>query len=49
MPYDLIKLATNKFMVVNSDTGRVHSKSTTKTKAVKQIKLLNFIDAHKKK
>ncbi len=43
MPYKLIKLKNNKYKVKNIDTNKVMAKSTTKTKAMKQIKLLNYL------
>lgn len=41
------KLSNGKYKVQNKDTGRVVAKGTTKTKAAKQIKLLEMIE-HKK-
>jgi hypothetical protein len=38
MPYQIKEKKNKKFSVVNSDTGKVMSKSTTETKAKKQIK-----------
>lgn len=35
----------NRYKVINAETGRVASKSTTLPKAKKQIKLLYFIKA----
>ena len=43
MPYIMQKLPNNKFKVINSKTKEVKSKSTTKTKAENQIKLLDMI------
>lgn len=36
----MIKLTGNKYKVINSSTGEVKAKSTTKTKGENQIKLL---------
>jgi len=43
MPYVMKPLANNKFKVINSNTNEIKAKSTTKTKAQNQIKLLNMI------
>ena len=43
MPYLLTKVKGG-YKVVNRDTGVIHSKHTTKTKAESQIRLLNAID-----
>jgi hypothetical protein len=44
MPYVMRKIRNeNKYKVINSKTGFVHAKSTTKDKAVKQINLLNRV------
>jgi len=43
MPYIMRPLAHNKYKVLNSNTGEIKAKSTTKTKAQNQIKLLNMI------
>jgi hypothetical protein len=47
MPLEIIKLGKH-YMVVNIATGQVHSKSTTKAKALAQIRLLNSLDSHPK-
>jgi hypothetical protein len=45
MPYTLRKLPNkNKWKVVNKKTKQVYARSTTRTKALRQIKLLNAID-----
>ncbi len=44
MPYQIKKLSNGKFQVINKITGKVHAKSTTKTKAKKQIKLMEYLD-----
>ena len=49
MPYTIKKLSTGKYRVKNKQTGKVHAKGTTKTKAEKQVKLLSMIDKKKKK
>jgi hypothetical protein len=43
MPYTIIKIG-KLYKVINSQTGKVHSKGTTKEKAEKQITLLHMID-----
>lgn len=41
MPYKIRKLPNrSRFRVYNSRTGRVHAKSTTRTKARRQVRLL---------
>ena len=47
MPYQIKKIG-NYYQVKNKDTGQIKSKRTTKIKAIKQIKFLNFIDRKKK-
>jgi len=49
MPLKIVKLKNNKYSVINKDSGKVHSKSTTKQKALNQVKLLNWIDNMEKK
>jgi hypothetical protein len=49
MPYKTKKLPKRKVQVVNTDTGQVMAKSTTPSKAKKQINLLNHIHKDKKK
>ena len=44
MPYKIQKLSNGKYKVVNKETGSVKARETTKTKAEKQIRLLNAID-----
>ena len=39
----------NTYKVYNKDTKQVHSYATTKAKAIKQVALINMIDAKKKK
>ena len=46
MPYKIIK-NRNQNNMVNKETGVVRAKATTKENAVKQVRLLNFIDHHK--
>lgn len=43
MPYKTKKI-DNKFEVVNTETGKVHSKGTTKKKAQKQMNLLRGVE-----
>lgn len=48
MPYKITKIKGG-YRVKNRSTGRVVAKKTTKTKASKQVKLLNSIDRKKKR
>ena len=43
MPYK-VKATDGKFKVVNPETGKVHAKKTTKTKAEKQARLLRAVE-----
>jgi len=45
MPYTIKKLDNGKFRVKNAKTGEVKAKNTTKVKAQKQVKLLNYLEA----
>ena len=46
MPIVIRKLPNkNLYKVYNKLTGEIHSKGTTKAKALKQVKLLNMIDS----
>lgn len=49
MPLTITKLKGGKYKVVNKKTGKVHSKATTLSNAQKQVRLINMIDAMKKK
>lgn len=44
MPYKITKLTNNKYQVKNIKTGDILAKGTSKIKAEKQIKLLNFLE-----
>jgi len=44
MPYQIIKKNNGKFSVMNIETHKVFSKGTTKTKAIKQERLLYGIE-----
>lgn len=44
MPYKIKKNKSGKFMVINSKTKRVHSKGTTKKRAIKQMRLLYALE-----
>jgi hypothetical protein len=46
MPYTARKL-NHQYEVVNEETGKVHAKRTTKTKAEKQLRLLRGIESGK--
>ena len=43
MPYELQNVSPRKYKVVNTDTGVIHSHSTSKKKAQSQIRLLNML------
>ena len=43
MPYSIRHLPTGGYEVVNTESKKVHSKSTTKEKAQAQVRLLNAI------
>ena len=40
MPYTIKPAAKGLFKVVNTQTGKVHAKGTTKAKAQRQVRLL---------
>lgn len=45
MPYTLRKLpGQNKWRVYNKDTKKINARATTRSKALRQIRLLNAID-----
>ena len=44
----IYKLPNKLFQVVDIQTGEIHSKGTTISKALKQKKLLEFIDKKKR-
>jgi hypothetical protein len=44
MPYQIEKLYNGRFRVKNTKTGEVKAKNTTKIKAQKQVKLLNYLE-----
>ena len=46
MPYH-IKKVSGGYSVKNKSTGKITAKKTTKTKAMKQVRLLNAIDKKK--
>lgn len=46
MPYKIVKKGA-KFAVYNTEKKKYNAKATTKTKAEKQIRLLNYLE-HKK-
>ena len=45
MPYSLLNVGGNKYSVVNTSTGKIHSKHTTLAKAQAQIRLLHGVEA----
>lgn len=47
MPYKILQNKDKSFKVINKETKKVLAKHTTKTKAIKQIRLLNYLE-HKK-
>lgn len=45
MPYKMVKLRNkNLYKVINTRTGEVHAKRTTRKKAEAQVRLLNSIE-----
>jgi len=48
MPLTITHLKNGKYQVKNNTTGKIHSKGTTKKKADKQVRLLNWIDTNVK-
>jgi hypothetical protein len=44
MPYSLLKGKDDSYSVINSATGKVHSKHTTHEKALAQMRLLYGIE-----
>ena len=49
MPYQIKKNKDGSFRVINIDKKEIKAKRTTKAKAEKQIRLLEYIDAKKHK
>ena len=49
MPYQISKVGNNKYQVKNKETGKIHAKGTTKTKALAQVKLMEWIDSNLRK
>ena len=47
MPYKIKKNRSGTFMGINSKTKRVHSKRTTKKRAIKQMRLLYALENSK--
>lgn len=45
MPYKKIKHGDGSYSVVNSESGRVHSKHTTEDHALAQLRILHAYDA----
>ena len=48
MPFAIIKVKKNKFSVINTRTGVIHSKHTSLKKAEAQVRLLYMVDHNKK-
>jgi hypothetical protein len=44
MPYQINQISPRKFEVVNTETGTIHSKGTTKKKAEAQLRLLDNLE-----
>ena len=44
MPYEIRSAGGGKFKVVNTETGTVHSKATTKGNAQAQVRLLHGVE-----
>ena len=49
MPYKLKELKSHKFQVINKDTGKVHTKGSSRQDAISQMRLLYLIEARKKR
>ena len=49
MPYKVTKLSNGKYQVKNIDKNKIVAKGTTKAKAEKQIKLLQYFEGSKRK
>jgi hypothetical protein len=49
MPYEMKQISPRRYSVINSKTGEIHSKSTTKAKAEAQIRLLDQLEKKSKK
>jgi hypothetical protein len=49
MPYQIKQISPRRYSVINSKTGEIHSKSTTKEKAEAQIRLLEQLEKKSKK
>lgn len=47
MPYKLKELKSHKYQVVNKDTGKVHTKGSSKKNAIAQMRLLYLVEARK--
>ena len=47
MPFEVKKISPKCWEVVNSETGVIHSKCTTKTKAMAQMRLLYGVESGK--
>lgn len=47
MPYGIKKINESCYEVYNKDTGKIHAKCTTKTKALAQIRLLYGVESGK--
>lgn len=44
MPYKIVSIGHGKVKVVNAQTGKVHAKSTTRSEAEKQIRLMQGVE-----
>lgn len=49
MPYKIVHNDDGSYAVINARTGKIHAYHTSLTKAQKQIKLMQIIDADKMK
>ena len=47
MPFAIIKLPTGKYSVINTDSGKIYAKHTTKENAKKQLGLLYSLHLNK--
>lgn len=50
MPYAMRKIRNaNLYKVINTETGEIHSKGTTKTKAQSQLRILKEYESQERK
>ena len=49
MPWKTIKNSNGTYKLINSKTGKVHAKASTKANVEKQLRLLQMIEGMKRK